>query len=92
MQETTIFNHGFIWVKVGPIKCRQDTSFPGQRLHLNLVGPIRTVRKYRYMSSLQDAFSRKVWLKPLMMKSTQEVAKNLISVFLSDGSSIGIVS
>jgi transposase InsO family protein len=71
--------------KVGPIKCRRDTSFPGQRLHLDLAGPVRTVRKYRYILSSQDAFSRKVWLRPLVTKSIQEVAKNLVSMFSSDG-------
>lgn len=72
--------------RVAPIRCSTRASSPNQILRIDLVGPINVeATSFKYILSAQDEFSRKIFLYALKGKSTQEVADNLILLFLTHG-------
>lgn len=67
------------------ISCRENASRPSEILHIDCVGPVVLAGKYRYILSLQDSYSRKIFLRPLVTQTAVEIAGHLTNLFLTYG-------
>jgi transposase InsO family protein len=55
---------------------------PGQKLALDIVGPLPPVNQFKYILSLMDLFTKKVWLYALKSKAAAEIAPHIVRVFI----------
>jgi hypothetical protein len=60
-------------------------SSPGQLASLDLTGKHPASCEFQYCLTLQDCFSKHLWIKPLRSKSADEIARVLMQIFLQHG-------
>src|SRR3989338_6584783 len=58
---------------------------PGEHIHIDLMEMKASQKGYSYVLMMIDKFSGFVWMKPLLTKSQNEVADEILKVFLSYG-------
>ena len=86
-----VANCGDCIVKRGKVKVRdgphnpQRTGYPGQRVYVDLVGPLPTTQKMeRYVLTVEDGFTRHGNAYPIPNKEAVTVARVLIDEYCSD--------